>query len=1021
MDLQTWNKVLFERLREDADARRLVHVYLDRDALADASGIREPAAAVEDFTSAFLAASGQRPFARALSEARAWERAGRMGDPPMVAALGMTVLAVTEDPLGASHNVYSRQNDLLHLPQEGGAPPGYTADVPALWKMWNEWLVTDGAWLGRPSASAGEHFVYQGWARSQGLIRARDRTLMAEYFSEIRPDALVGLAPDLQAREFIAWLSYRGSRTLQLRNRLKEDSACQILSTVLADELELWLQGTRRVRTNGRSAVPALLFYDEWADDLDLALEVDEQILGAPVDLGEGPVTVAADEPVRVLTTGRSNELLLGTTAQRWGLREGLVIQTRPRLAYVFREDTQLGGRIEVRGDAAAEDYFVLVHDAISDEVREALGLPSSSATPGPAQGWSWLKSPSLTTAHGNLRVLGLGSLVRPQSNVMGLQGGLRLTGQTYLSGGAPEVYVPSGHDTRYDGRQFSDGVSGPVVLRGAEAGAHVLEDRTTGSTIRFEVVHPSRTRARGSEREWPPTTQDRPDGGLAPIISGAAVTGSDPGAAALVADFRPGDRVLVVDDEGGMFEVDPPRERWLVRAEIDSYLIDVFRTVRTMSPRPAFVLVCSSRDRVAAIEVPRESRLSAGSVPRTSVPDLRYLLYGAWSWIGRPAEGRRRSVLSGLVQLGAGASTRSRRRSQQSPLPVITPRDDLVDEPIEGNPYDVILAWLSELEHPRVGIERFVATWRWACARSGHSGLGDSWRVALIRLQLLGHVERDFERRAVRAAQPTLALLPSSAGLRVLAGARPSVVSGWIDRPDEAPGTIGDALMNLMTIVKTQVEAGTQRPLGPTVLYVVTSAGKEESAAEGMRELGLLIPDWPSSTAILHTSTGIADIQRNGRVLEIPPARQSQIWRAGLELGGRGAWVNSPSDAGRGFYSYVTSSRKTMHAWRLGIGAPLIELPERNWGFWFEEHLAGRLDRIRFNEGKRLLFVRTRVPLPHLIERALVLRTGLLPGNSRIRDADYSVFENVDRDFAAQVASLLGQQLQDTGHEEST
>lgn len=1018
MDLQAWNKALIERLRENADVRRLVYVYVDREVLVDVSGMEDPAEAVADFTSAFLAASGTLPFGRALSDARGWVRAGRPGDPPMVAALAMTVLAVTEDPLGASHNVYSRQNELLHRPPGGGAPPGYTEHVPELWRTWNEWLITDGSWLGRPSASAGKHFTYQGWARSQGLIRARDRGFMAEYFSEVRPESLVDLPPDLRALEFISWLTYRGPRTAQLRARLDGDAACQILSTVLADELDLWLQGTRRSLVKNRSGVPALLFYDQMTRELGLALEIDDRIVGSTVDLGYGAEVLAADEPLRILSTDLSSEALLGMAGQRLDLGGALMLKTRPKHAYVFRQDSQLAGRIEVRGDVADETYFVLAHDTIIDKVREALRLPASATTPGPCRGWKWLESAQVDAAAGDLRALGLGSLARPQSKFLTLQGGLQLTGRTYLQGGGPDVSVPQDHEVRLDGLDLAVGLHGQSSLRDVGVGDHLLEDLTTGIETRFTIARPARSRAQGSDESWPPTVEGPRE--IGSVVSGAAVSGGEAGTPALVAEVRAGDRVIVVDDDGGVFEVEPPRERWLARASINSYLIDVFRTVRTMNPRPAFVLVCSSKNRVVAVEVLAESRLSAGRVARTPVPDLRHLLYVPWTWVGKPAEGRRRSIVSGLVQTGAASSAAPARRSPVAPVAEISPRADLVDEPIGGNPYDVVLEWLSELERPRVSIDRFVATWRWACERSGLHEMGRAWRGALVRLRLLGHVERDFERRWVCVAQPTLALLPSSAGLRVLAGARPSTVRAWLDESADAPGALGDALMHLVTSTTTQVEVATGRPAGPTTLYMAASAGHGPVVARGMRDLGILVPDRPSSMALLAVSTGLPALQKDGQVFEIPPARQSQVWRPGVELGRPGTWVVSSTDAGRGFYRYVTSSRETVHAWRPGLGEPLVALAERSWGFWFEERAAGRTDRVQLNEGKRLLFVRASIPLPHLVERALVLRTGLLPTTCRVRDVDHNVYENVDRDLAEQVASRLGQQLHDTEHEES-
>ena len=111
MKLSEWNSLLFEKLVvENGHPGDPLYLYVDDDMLADLSGMSNSQKALQDFTLAFESDN----FESAARQASKWKQSGFEGVPSFMAALAMTVLAVTLEPLGKnSNNVYARQWDLL--------------------------------------------------------------------------------------------------------------------------------------------------------------------------------------------------------------------------------------------------------------------------------------------------------------------------------------------------------------------------------------------------------------------------------------------------------------------------------------------------------------------------------------------------------------------------------------------------------------------------------------------------------------------------------------------------------------------------------------------------------------------------------------------------------------------------------------------------------------------------------------------------------------------------------------------
>lgn len=1026
MDMKAWNTALFTHLSQDAAPNRPLYLYVDRDVLADVAEVDDPNAATDSFCAAFQAEVRGKPFERALRDARMWRASGWKGEPPLVAVLAMTTLAVTEEPLGRPNGVYQQQNYLLGLPAEAVQPPGYADHVPELWKIWNDWLEGPGSWLGRPSAQSHQRYTNQGWARSQGLIRHGDRLLMEEYFSSLPPGLLNELTPEGRVREFKTWLQFRGERTRGLRDKIQDDEALEILSEALEDERERWLQGERRSRGRHHRVVRALLYYDEWEDQLDLAVPVDDRLTELEIDLGEGPERVTTDEEIRILTTGVDTDRILGSTPYEWPLRKGLSLVTSPAPAHVLIDDPALGGRIETRGQLLSSRYHLLVREEHVPSVAAVLDMASEQARPGPVAGWSWLTSTGTPQAGELLRSLGLGILVPSEGAGIELQGGLPLTARQYLSGGEPNLLMAPGSTAVLDGATT---LTGPAALadEALAPGFHTVED-ITDAALRFETVPPTRVRAVGTPAFWSLTnshellaTPDRPPG---PRVSGGLVEGVDTPHAPLFKEVRDRDTALVLDEEGGVFQVYPAGERWMTRSGLTSWNVDVMRSVRTMDPRPAFFVTLSSRGMVTAVEIPADIPLGPGKVQRSRRQDLVSSLVVQWTWVGRAADARRSSVLARALRVDPNGVTAGVAAPQWEPE--APARTDLISSQIPGNPYDTILEWLSERERAHVPNRLFADTWDWACRHHGHKSLAEEWRLALERLRMLGHLERDFSRATVHLAPPALVPIPSGAGLRLYTGARPSEVLVRLNDPDDPSTLVADAVSACVVSRTTQTIPGTQIPLGPTAIHLAATPGLRKQIAAGMQELGIHFPDVSPSDSILQAQCSVREIATQGLALEYPPSRNASHWQPGRDH--ERPWQLVGHDRTAGLYRYRTSSNKTIYAWRREEGAPLILMPDRHTGVWLDTTRGGRSDLLRHNIGKRLLFVPSSQALPHMISRALVLRTGFMPGRCTLpkpgrrgEQEVFRVYENVDNQTAELVASLLGQSLQTTSEEEGS
>lgn len=1008
MEIQAWNEALFHEVVEAGSADERLYLYVDRGVLAQASGL-PPDQAADDFCAAFRAYRSRQPFERAFKEAVSWRRQGWPGQPPCVAALAMTVLAVTDDPIGNPNGVYRTQNALLGLPSEAVEPPGYDVHVPALWEIWNQWLTGPGKQYGRPSARTHERWSRQGWARSQALIRYNDRLLIEDFLEGVRLRASEREHVDLLLYDFLAWLRYRGSRGARLLEKLSDEPSLVVLRDTFEDELDRWFDGQRRRRST-TSHLQGFLSFDPWLKQFSLVVAVDERLQGKVITVAGEDTHVDEFTPYLAIPFDDPEADVLRRGFQ-CTLGDGLGLRFTSDLAYVFRDEPLVDGLLQVRGASSSAAYRVLVWEEHAETVSRALsvGTGTSAREPAHVPGWEWLACPANVTDSPELRVLGLGSLAPPEPNVLMLQGGLAVTPRTYLVGHEPDVEIPTGDVVTLDGEVLHvAGENRRVALadRVLDPGAHSVSDNE-GTSLRFTTLTHVTEVARGSDITAALN--------VSTTLTGLRLQGTEtPRPVTLKA--VPGREYLAVLSTGEIREVWPQDEPWVEALGLQSVAVDVHRLLRGMLSDCSFILIRNPRNgSIEATDISACGDQVPGTVPFRQRTDLAAHLLATWKWIGTPSEGRRKDVLNRMLREGAPTAP-----NREGTPRLTTPRherDDIPSGPLAENPYDDVLLWLSERESGTASMDDFKKAWTWCCERRKMPELALQERLALMRMERLGHIERDWKRRRVGVADSSLVDLPAANGLCLLTGARPQRLLERLTDDQDRDDVVAELAMSVEVMQRTQLDEN-GRPLAPTSVYVSYDPTSAEVVNAGLQRLRVGMAGI-TSVAITRHHPSLKSALTDGLSFSSSPS--SRFRRRSQDRDGRTFWSERVNDCTWGLYEYIRPQGSTF-AWRDEGGT--LTAVDRQMGVWIDEQAHGRVQHLKHSVLGRQLAVPCGqgLGLPPLLERALVARSGLLPRRvppleiSGLRRQSHWVFENIDAATANQVGTLLKQEIQDIG-----
>ncbi|WP_406037356.1 hypothetical protein OG799_22670 [Micromonospora sp. NBC_00898] len=1005
MNLTEWNTELLDDVRLRGRQGQRLYLYVDRDLLAKLSGM-PPQAAVDDFSRAFRASMSVDPFRRGARAAMTWRRSGFIGEPPFVAHLAMTVLAVTEEPIGASHGIYRCQNRLLGLPEMPAPPPGYGTDVHLLWSTWNSWLDGPGSVYGLKTAQMHPHWSLQGWARSQGLVRFSDRLQLDDYFA--------ASAGRVSFDGLLTWLRLRRP---DLWRRFQQEPALDILRDVFDEEAARWSREGPRVQI--RPGRQGLLQYDNWTRSFGGAVPVDDAMLGWTVDLGDGEQRVVeeSDSLLTVVPKVPDEALLRDGVEHR--LADGVVMRFGGEVVYVMREDPLVNGLLQVRTWTRPDVADVLVRQDWLPRVRSALraaGIDPSEHPSGMVD-WMWLKGVELSPVQRPvLECLRLAHPAASDERRSVLQGGLRLWANTYLVGGEPDVLFEGDQPTQVKVDDVPVAVA-PDTHRLSLAdlvltpGGHGVES-TSGKLSFQSVEYVHETAVAGGISMAVERRRDAYAFGSATrscaaqiSLAGASLHGvevTEP----LVIRRNPLSEVLIITESGEVSEIHPGAPWWLRTLDLEPAAMDVLAAIRTTSSPVACLVVRNTRGgSTQAIAVPPSAQRMDGKAETQPRPDAipsLVLTLNSWTWIG-PPHARIRWILGQAMQTRNASRPRS---SWSKQSPALT-RSDVSDGPLVNNPFDDVLTWLSEREHGRASVQAFTATWEWACMRHGFSSLAARWRRALRILEALGHIERDYDTTQIGVTPATLVALPASSGLYVLTGSRPFRLLERLNDPDDRDPLVAGAASSWEVHVRTPMDRS-GCPAGPQAVYVEWDPAYRVSVRIGLQRLGVGLTGLLAD-ALLAMQPGIRQLDLVGERLTMSPGRE--MWLRRRAANGSFEWAPVSSDAAPGLYCYRLRHRKVF-AWRAALGAELVQV-EFAVGEWLGRVAVGKTSLVLADGGaRRLLAVPTSVPLPKLLARSLVLRSGLPPraASSRTDGSLYLIYENVDAHTMEHVAHVLAQ-----------
>ncbi|GAA3232714.1 hypothetical protein ACFO1B_21135 [Dactylosporangium siamense] len=1013
MDVQSWERVLLQDVLDRGRPGERLYLYVDRELLGRLSGM-DPADAVADFCNAVRSSEPGRPFVKAALAASRWRDRHFSGPPGFVAALALTVLAVTEVPLGGSNGIYRRQNELLGRPPTPTEPPGYRDHVPGMWAVWNEWLDGPGAAYGRSSARNHGRWTLQGWSRSQGLIRHIDRIRIEQFLS----DTATARSRSPLAAEFVEWLRYRGSAGADLLARFADDAAMQVVQDVLDDESERLRRDGRRPTVHRGSR--AMLHYDDWLGEFGGAVAVDPTWYGLTLDLGDDEPYVAGPfDTVLVLRAGVPDGDVLGSGVEL-ELADRVTVTFGGEDAYVMADDPAVSGRVQCRTVTHPSLYHVLVRDAHLHGLARTLRADGidRTAKPSVVPGWSWLENVPLEPGAQILSAVGLTAAVPGPPSRSRLDGGLQVAHSTYLTGGEPDFVIDS--DAALPGLTL-DGARLPVTpgqrrvsladqrpAPGTHRVASDLGDRT------FVTMVHQQDRARAGDI-WrsvtltstglhfsEPTRMAQPDVGLAgAVLRGASLPPS------ITVRRPPGTECLVVTDEGDVSEVWPSAPPWLRAIGVEPHFVNVMQAVRTLPAPPAFFVVRSGRRHVAhVVEIPLSTPQLPGRVPSQPRPNLVGELFTGPGPQSSTADARFRSALSKAIL--RKVATRGDYPPSCRPTAM---RDDVQQGPRVDNPYDDVLTWLSERERGRASQSLYAETWAWACARYGHADMGGAWRKSLGTLMSLGFIERDYARQEVAIAPAALSAIPSSVGVFVLTGARPRRLLERMDDPNDPDASVAAAVDTWVLHLRTAVDA-TGHAAGPTTVYVECETADNGVVQAGLSALGVTLQG-DVGTHLLEGLPSLRQLLVTGTQLTLSPGREPRL-RA-MNAGGVWVWAPRNDDRARGLYCYPIRGRRSF-AWRTEPDGALVAV-DADAGEWLARLNRGQSTLLAYDPLGKKLVVRGGLQPPALLHRALCLRTGL-PAymmTSGGLGAYRWVYENVDNVAAERTADLLGQTLQYT------
>lgn len=454
-----------------------------------------------------------------------WQARGKNGLPPVLPLLAVSVLAATRmhrDGAYSKTNYYVRLSEILATDRTPGTVEKIRDEVRTKFRpVATMWQALDDYLRSHPEhgeSTIRDHPSYTiiGYPLSQALIRRSDRATLTQFFAKMDLSAHSTLPADALLAYLRLWASRPRGFSEAFLVAINDDDLEPMILPLILGLVHSWDGRVLEPEGRKQSTVRMSIDLDEWCSSwvVEAADQPDEVVNGT-----------VCGQPIEVRIARREGETyakLEGLPASHGLLcrsgfelksQEAVLVARGARLLF-FTEDPALGAWLSRDSMAPYEEHVVAASRETASAFRAAL---EAAADPGwqelrqnPAspllagyviyRGVRFSRGAQLDAALQKMPSLAVYGL-RPDQSVRarfinGLPVARAVSSDRYLKGGAPDLLLPSGPESRWvtvtlDGvpQQFK-ATGFPVPLRrvpGLEVGRHTIV--VEGETLTFHLV----------------------------------------------------------------------------------------------------------------------------------------------------------------------------------------------------------------------------------------------------------------------------------------------------------------------------------------------------------------------------------------------------------------------------------------------------------------------------------------------------------------------------------------------------
>ena len=1048
--LESWSEGIFRSIVAVGRPGKPLFIYIDSEILGEIANLN-PKDAQKAFAKSFLnhykKGEGESPFENAIIEALNWPKTSGFktaAKPRILPLLALCVIAVTDKSPSPGQSVYRTLNDLLGNAEEAGKPPGYEF-MPEIWEFWNNWLKNAGSKYGKPTARVIDHYALQGYARSQGFIRRRERMYITDFFSDSGILQGTKLQKEYLISLFETWLRGQGKKVLVLYRKIFESGEVPtrlIFSEILQNELENW-DGLTQTES-GRDSLVGYLAKDAFSAEWETICPVQKKIIGAQIDLGNGPTVVDESWPLiyvsQIEKKSISDILKKGIT---YNLNKELSIKVGGRNYYLFSHGKHTySGIVEERNPKLFFKYTLLVEANLLEEMLESLEAYEAEHSEPEFQ--SDLDYYEICDLVFTKRRVTTDSKIKfkfpidPPPKIT-LSGGLQFGKDQYERNYPPILQLPfdNHYDLLIDGNKYNFSKDlDHIKLSELDLalGSHEVqfgETKIVFYLVESKQIKPSSSSKGisfveiqgavklGNFKSTGQVDRFRAKGAYFPksIIPVQDRFISFPYEHSYLFLLQDNEIILrqIYVETGARFT----RSHWrkilnLAESRLDLDLLDgVFSGQGYLFFKEAASRKCTVL-RVTGNKDPQISRPRYMS--NSANKAIESILLSEWTFQDQESEGQESSIRAKLQRV----------RSKAPPTQMVTATEkfekikSFQENGIDFGPLDHLLEWISEQENSFVTFDDFEAAWETLETGLHHK----NWQESVTLLEHLGHVEVDWSAKKICVHPAVANILQGEVDYAVLVGSRPfrmqEILIGNAPELLNDPAEFEVSIKYQLRYAPEDLRNEGKETTGPAVALIKSSDFFGEKTTKILNDMGIEVC-FNSGKRYLLLCPTVSEIALIGFQYDVALSNRFEVFAGFYESGNvtREHWRRIDTDSDPGIYRYLREGSSKIRAVRFSMGGPLFEVEPRWVPYIYMAHfqlfqlkvtskahqLIGPLPTILEVSQEKLLFVPACIRFPEVISRGLVLQTGLPVEIHQKGD----FYQNVGKSEIREISRILG------------